>query len=200
VFDPLSQYKDHSSFSLVTSKPSELHQHVAKNLKGNFRVLYQVKDATVIGHWRQVAVIAYAAGDLDLCIDEIGFQCRDGNFIPDCRGDESMLYKLIHFGRHRNIRVIATAQLPKNMATNYRALSDEFRLFQTVEPDHLSYLAERIGKKTAETLTTLPKYAFVYWRANGEVVLVKPKGSTNAKGTQADLDRGRGGVGGALRV
>jgi hypothetical protein len=159
--------------TLVTSKPSELREHVSKNLEGNFRVLYQPKDGSVINHWRHVGVIAYAAGDLTLCLDELGFLCKSGQFLPDCVGDEPMLYKIVHFGRHRNIKVIATAQRPTNMALSYRGMASEFRIFRTDEPNDMKYLSERIGQKTVELLPNLPDYAFVLWRDSGEVAVVK---------------------------
>lgn len=178
LFDPLGKCERPGEFDLVTGSPSELREFVAKNLRGNFRVLYQPKGGSIIGHWRCVGVVAYAAGDLTLAVDEMGFLCEGGNFKPDCRGDDPILYKIVHFGRHRNIRVICTAQLPKNIATNYRDLSDEFRIFQMVDGRQVDYLSERIGKETAALLPKLGKYAFVLWRSDGEVVIVKPKGSS----------------------
>lgn len=150
---------------------------MGKCLKGNFRALFQVKSGTVLGQWRQVATIAYAAGDVDLAVDEIGFLCKNGSILPDCKGDEPMLYKVVFFGRHRNVRLIATTQSPPNMALAYRSMSDEFRIFQTTEPAHLKYLSERIGERAASLLPTLPKYAFVVWRADGQVIVVQPKGA-----------------------
>jgi len=176
LFDPLGRCEAPQTFDLVTGSPLELREYVAKNLTGSFRVLYQPKGGSIINHWRHVGVIAYAAGELTLCIDEMGFLCDGGNFKPDCRGDDPILYKIVHFGRHRNIRVICTAQLPKNIATNYRDLSDEFRIFQMVDSRQVDYLAERIGKDTAERLPNLGKYAFVLWRSDGSVIVVEPKG------------------------
>jgi len=173
MFDPLGQYKDPSKFDLVCSKPSELKEYVRKHLKGNFRVLYVPKSGTVIGHWRHVGVVCYAAGDVTIGIDEIGFLCKGGNIMPDCKGDEPILYKIIHFGRHRNVNVIATAQRPANMAVSYRALSTEFRIFRTNEDGDKNYLSERIGQKAADLLHTLPDYAFVLWKDNGETGVVQ---------------------------
>jgi len=181
LFDPLRKCEEEASFTLTTSSPTELKEYLSKNLKTNFRILYQPKSGLVISHWRHVGVMAYAAGDLTLCIDEMGFLCEGGNFKQDCTGGQPILYDIVHFGRHRNIRLICTAQLPKNIATNYRDLSDEFRIFQTVDKKQTDYLAHRVGKDVAALLPKLPRYAFVLWRDTGEVIVVRPKGVKNGK-------------------
>lgn len=123
-------------------------------------------------HWRAVGVIAYARGDLTLLIDEIGLLCQFGQFKRDAKNDDPILEKIIHFGRHRNINVVATSQLPTDIALRYRSLCAEFRIFQIDEKSHLDYLAERIGAKTASELPNLQKYDYVWWQDTGDVYVV----------------------------
>jgi len=173
AFDPLGQYKDHSEFEAVFHRPLELREFVGQRLKKPFRVLYVPKDSSVIKHWRQVGVIAYAAGDMTVAIDEIGMLCQNGQLIQDSKDDEPILYKMIHFGRHRNVQVVATAQRPVDLALRYRALSTEFRIFKTTEKKDLDYLSERIGKSATDLLPNLPDYAYVYWKDDGTILVIQ---------------------------
>jgi hypothetical protein len=154
---------------VVLHQPSQLREFIRLHIRDNFRVLYVPKDATVIQHWRQVGVIAYAAGNLTLCIDELGMLCENGQFRADEKGKSPILESIVHYGRHRNLVVIATAQRPTDVALRFRALCSQFRIFQTVEKQDLDYLEPRIGETCVSLLPKLPKYDFVVWTETGEI-------------------------------
>lgn len=177
VWDPLNWYVRDGygpEFDIVVSKPSELLAFVREHLNGDFRILYAPKHGNMMQHWRAVGSIAKAAGDLLLVIDEIGMLCQGGRFKPDAKGRDPILEELVHFGRHRELTIIATAQLPPDVALDYRALCTEMRMFRTIEPTHVEYLAKKAGSAT-EQLPDLQKYAFVWWKDDGETLLVGPQ-------------------------
>jgi hypothetical protein len=138
-------------------------------LKTKFKVLYVPRTGTVIEHWRHVGTIAYAIGNLTLCIDEIGLLCERGELKKDGTPGQPILESIIHFGRHRNIEVIATTQRPTGVALRFRALCTEMIIFNTVEKRDLDYLEERVGAETIALLPTLPKYDYVEWKEDGSI-------------------------------
>lgn len=174
IFDPLSQYET-NGYDLVCRHPQELKEFLREHQHGQpFRILYQPKDLEPVAHWRKVGVLAYATGDLLICIDELGLLCEYGQLKVDAKGKEPILKSIVHYGRHRKIHCIATAQRPTDVAMRYRALCSEVRCFQTNEPKDLTYIQERVGQLAANRLPTLPKYAFLHWTDDG-IAVYKPK-------------------------
>lgn len=172
VWDPLGQYRKkpelRSQFTFECSTPSTLKDYLRKNLKGEFRILYVPMKGNLLAHWRAVGQLAYSAGNLILCIDEIGMLCKGGQFAVDCKGQDPILESIVHYGRHRNVQVVATTQLPTDVALRYRSLCCDIRMFKVDEPTHLSYLAEKIGWNTANQLPTLENFEYVVWLDSGQ--------------------------------
>jgi hypothetical protein len=177
VWDPIGWYlKDHADeFDVALHKPTDLVAYVTEHFKGDFRILYTPLGGNMMHHWREFATVAYAAGNVFVCIDEIGMLCDGGKFKPDAKGKDPILELMVHYGRHRKLTIMATSQCPPDVAKRYRAMCTEMRLFRTIEPDHLDYFAERVGKETAAKLPKLPKYAFVWWKDDGENLIVAPQ-------------------------
>ena len=174
TFDPLSQYKPDAG-ELVLHDPDQLKAAMRDAGKSEpFRVLYQPRRGSILDNWRQVGVIAYARGNLLLCIDEMGMLTEAGQFAIDSPGREPILKSIVHYGRHRKIDVICTAQRPTDVARRYTALCSEIRCFQTNENRDLTYLRERMGESATRTLTRLPKFVFLHWTDDG-TALYRPK-------------------------
>lgn len=175
MFDPLGQYYKvpaiRDSFSVVVHTPSELKAYLRENFRKDFRVLYVPLKGDIMAHWSQVGTLCYAAGNMMICIDEVGFLCEGGKLTPDVpkTGQPPVLFAILHFGRHRNIQVVATSQLPTDVALRYRSLCTDIRMFKIDEPTHLAYLGEKVGGRTVERLPSLEKYDYVVWTDNGEV-------------------------------
>jgi hypothetical protein len=174
TFDPLSQYKpDPNEF--VIHDPNELLEITRQAGKSQpFHVLYQPRSGAILDHWRQVGVIAYARGNLLLCIDEIGMLTEAGQFAIDAPGREPILKSIVHYGRHRKIDVICTAQRPTDVARRYTALCSEIRCFQTNENRDLTYLRERVGESSAQKISQLPKFVFLHWTDDGSALYRPP--------------------------
>jgi hypothetical protein len=174
TFDPLSQYSPDPG-ETVLHDPQELKELLkASGRSEPFKVLYQPRKGSVLTNWRQVGVLAYARGNLLLCIDEMGMLTEGGQFAIDAKGQEPILKAIVHYGRHRKIDVICTAQRPTDVARRYTALCTELRCFQTNENKDLTYLAERMGDSATTRLADLPKFVFLHW-TDGGVEIYRPK-------------------------
>lgn len=175
TFDPLSQYKAEPG-ELVVHDPGELDAVTKPSGKARpFRVLYQPRHGSVIENWREVGVIAYARGNLLLCIDEMGMLTEQSKFkVDNDEGRDPILEDIVHYGRHRKIDVICTAQRPTDVARDYTALCSELRCFQTNENRDLTYLRERMGESATKKVTQLPKFVFLHWTDDG-TALYRPQ-------------------------
>lgn len=156
-----------------------LKQYLGERRAGqSFRVLYQPSSGDILGHWRKVGVLAYATGDLFLGIDELGLLSQYGNVMPDNKqGRRPILIELVHMGRHRQIKVSATAQRPSDMPLRYRALCEEMRIFRTSEKNDLTYIQERVGESATSKLPMLQKFCFVHWKdgTDDDCKIYRPK-------------------------
>jgi hypothetical protein len=162
----LSQYRPEPG-ELVIHDPGEL-KTLSKEWGRTkpFKVLFQPRAGSVMDNWRKVGTVAYASGNLLLCIDEMGMLTENGSFLAD-GGEEPILKSIVHYGRHRKLDVICTAQRPTDVARRYTALCSEMRIFQTTEPKDLTYLQGQVGESAVQQLPTLPNYVFLRWTDEG---------------------------------
>jgi len=167
IFDPLGQYK--TDGCTVFNKPSQLIDFLKDKATGNFRVLYVPLSGDPAEHFDAVGRICYARRDLTLCIDEIGILGEGGKVDVDCL---QTMKEIVHFGRHRKLWIMCTAQRPTDVPKRLRALASEFRIFQTNEPGDLQYLESRIGGAAVCRLPELKKYDYVIWKDDGSCAVV----------------------------
>jgi hypothetical protein len=180
LFDPIGQYKPEPG-ELVVDNPEELKGVLREAGRyGEFKVLYQprARSGRILDHWRKVGVMAFAQGNMLLCIDEMGLLCEDGQFRKDTpasvKNVDPILEAITFQGRHRKLDVICTAQRPTNIARGYTSMCQEMRIFQTSEKNDLTYLQSAVGESTVRRLPALPKYTFLHWTDEG-VAIFKPK-------------------------
>lgn len=74
--------------------------------------------------------------------------------------------RIINQGRHRDIRVIACARRPAQLARDVTANASRICAFRTQEPRDVQYLRDFIGP-AADQLPNLPTYTAVDWTPNG---------------------------------
>jgi hypothetical protein len=163
TFDPLSQYKREPG-ELLIHDPTILKEKLREFGRHRpFKILFQPRTGSVLENWRKVGVLAYAQGNMLLCIDEMGMLTENGQFVLDAKGKDPILKSIVHYGRHRKLDVICTAQRPTDVARRYTALCSEMRCFQTSEPKDLTYLSERVGESAVSQLPALPNFVFLHW-------------------------------------
>jgi hypothetical protein len=175
TFDPLSQYRPEPG-EIVLHDTGELKALLREAGKSQpFRVLYQPRRGSILENWREVGVLAYERGGLLLCIDEIGMLTEQSKFkVDNPNGADPILEAIVHYGRHRKIDLICTAQRPTDVARDYTALCSEIRCFQTDEPLDLTYLRKRVGESAIKQITGLPKFVFLHW-TDGGTAIYRPK-------------------------
>jgi hypothetical protein len=104
----------------------------------------------------------------------MGMLTEAGQFSIDSPGEEPILKSIVHYGRHRKIDVICTAQRPTDVARRYTALCSELRIFQTNENKDLTYLESRVGQSACKQVQNLPKFTFLHWTDDGTALYTPP--------------------------
>jgi hypothetical protein len=91
-----------------------------------------------------------------LVIDEIDRICTPHN-IPDG------LRRVINYGRHYGVSVLAACRRPRAMHRDVTANADRIVIGQTQEPGDLDYLREFIGENLARRAARLARFECVTW-------------------------------------
>jgi len=82
-------------------------------------------------------------------------------------------YKIVHVGRHKGMRTIATSRapalIPKKLTRNVQRIA----IFRTDEPRDIQYLAEKVGTATAALIPTLAAFQYLDWNEGGEAAAKK---------------------------
>lgn len=77
-------------------------------------------------------------------------------------------YQLVNAGRHRNVRIFAASRRPCRMPRDLTAAATRIAAFKITGPTDIDYLAEFMGRATAERLPSLPDFTALDW-AEGDV-------------------------------
>jgi energy-coupling factor transporter ATP-binding protein EcfA2 len=89
-------------------------------------------------------------------LDEVDRMCSPST-IPEG------LRRLVNYGRHFNVSLVAVARRPRQMHRDVTANADRICIGQTQEPRDLDYLAEFIGQELADRAAGLGDHEFVVW-------------------------------------
>jgi hypothetical protein len=73
------------------------------------------------------------------------------------------LHRLLNYGRHFGVSVLAVTRRPRSVHRDVTANADRIIIGQTQEPADLDYLAEFIGQELRERALTLEAHQFVVW-------------------------------------
>lgn len=99
---------------------------------------------------------AYRSGDVTLVVDEIDLWMSHSN----C--DDSLL-RIVRYGRHQRINLIAISQRPANVYRDLTAQSDFLVMFNSSENRDREYLSQRIGRENADRLRSLERFTFLVY-------------------------------------
>ena len=83
-------------------------------------------------------------------------------------------FKIVLQGRNRGIGVIAVTRRIANLSKTVFSLSDHVFLFRFFAPNDIRYCQEFVGREWATRLQKLPKYRFIYYGAEGELIECPP--------------------------
>lgn len=112
-------------------------------------------------------VYAWHCGNIWLIVDEVDLYCSPYNSDPT-------LKRIVRYGRHKAINLIAISQRPANVARDVTAQADAIVIFSTTENRDLDYLRYRIGETAALAASKLPLYQSIIYKAG----TVEPAGSS----------------------
>jgi hypothetical protein len=91
---------------------------------------------------------------LTVLIEEADLRCSPQYMVP-------ALDKLIRYGRHWGVSIVALARRPAEISRHLTAQADTIVSFQTVEPRDLDFFRARCSDAFAELLPRLEPYAWV---------------------------------------
>lgn len=106
---------------------------------------------------------AYRAGNCVLVVDEVDTYFSHAN--PD-----PWLRKIVRYGRHRGVSLIAICQRPANVQRDLTAMADELILFSMTENRDIEYLKARIGVQGVAQVTALPPFKHYRWNGSQKPV------------------------------
>ncbi|MDR1976456.1 MAG: hypothetical protein LBQ18_05640 [Campylobacteraceae bacterium] len=102
-----------------------------------------------------------------ICIDEVDM------FFNASSTSKNYIYRLIHYGRHKEIDIFSTSRRPANISRNVTSQTDIFYFSQIKEPFDLKYFRDIAGDKYLEKVQSLPPYSFLEAKENLEIRTIK---------------------------
>lgn len=123
---------------------------------------------TMPGAFERFNRVAWAAEDATLVWEEVDRWCDAGRLAQ-------WAFAIVNQGRHRNLRVIATARRPARVSRDLTANASRIVAFATREPRDLRYLAEYVGEEAAAKIPGMaPFHALDWTEATGARVRPSP--------------------------
>jgi hypothetical protein len=164
IIDPTGQ-EELAAGAFVVRSPAALARLL--QLPGKMRICWRGPDNVMSAEWWDWAnQCAWAAGDLTLLWDEV-------DLFMDARRPDGMAYQIVHGGRHKELRILATSRRPPSVSKDIRALATRICVFRTQEPDDIKYLEHRMGKRATQELAGLARYQCLDWNEDGEIKIKK---------------------------
>ena len=156
IFDPVGSLQPYKNRIFIDFE----RQSVKKILNKIGKRLYSQKIDIVINNCNDIeSVLGLIYNNLtNICIviDEIDIEYKA--YV----GNDSYLYKICNFGRHKEIDLIGVARRPANMPRILTSQSNYLFLGNSnQEPLDLKYIREFVDKKTYNDYLNLSKYSFL---------------------------------------
>lgn len=162
IFDFNREYSD---FYVVTN-PEKLVELLTLNYEGRFRVAYQPDPTRDLDdHFHHLSKALF-------CMQNLTFLCEEVDLVSSAGEMPEGLQKIINYGRHRGISLIALSRRAHKVPRDLTANADRIISFAQFEPRDLRYLAEYMGEKAAVLVQKLSRTdagaEFIEW-GNGDV-------------------------------
>lgn len=117
------------------------------------------------------------AYDLQNCVavfDEIDLACSPHNTEPN-------LYKILNYGRHKQVGIISASRRPANVSRNLTSQSDEIISFRIAEPRDLKYIEDFCGSDMSKLLPNLGIGEFCRYPHDFESDIIQPQENAGNK-------------------
>lgn len=133
ILDSLCEYTE----GVVIEELESFIDYLRRNLRGKFRVILRLtEDEDITLAFRAL----WAGFDYTLVIEEADYYCNPANI------DEGFM-RLIKYGRHRRINLIAISRRPAEVSRHVTAQADTIISFKQSENRDVDYLVQRLGKE-----------------------------------------------------
>lgn len=161
LFDTLGEYGDVvSSFTTLETFIAAVYQ----KQQTLFRLAFVPISEDLNFAFSYFCRIAWALGDLTMVIDEVDIVTSPVS-VPE------EFSKIIRYGRHRSISVIAASRRAAEVPRILTSQADEIVSFNQSEPNDVDYLKKYVGADLAQQVYRLPKYSFVRWTPGDTIPL-----------------------------
>jgi hypothetical protein len=140
--------REYNNLYIVTN-PEKLIELLTLNYEGVFQVAYQ-PDATrsLDEHFDHLSKALF-------CMSNLTFLCEEVDLVSSAGEMPEGLQKIINYGRHRGISLIALSRRAHKVPRDLTANADRIISFAQFEPRDLRYLAEYMGEDAARRVLKL---------------------------------------------
>ena len=150
----------------VVQTPEQLIEVFRLNFDADFKVCYRPDPLRDIDDH-----FLYLSGAV-FSMHNVTFLCEEVDLVSSAGDMPDGLKKIINYGRHRGINLIALSRRAHKVPRDLTANADRIISFAQFEPRDIRYLAEYMGDKAALKVTTLERTdtgaAFIEW-SGGDV-------------------------------
>jgi hypothetical protein len=162
AFDFNHEYNE--GFYIVTD-PKKLVETLSLNHATKFRISYQPDANTDLAqHFEYLSRAVFCMTDMTLLAEEIDI-VSSASEIPEG------LRKIINYGRHRGISIIALSRRAHRIPRDLTANADQIISFNQNEPRDIKYLSDYMGSDNALRVTRLKRTdsagEFLEWTDTG---------------------------------
>jgi hypothetical protein len=152
IFDSAAE-ADYANNAFMATSPRELVDYLIGDARG--AICYREAMPTRDG-FEVFNRAAWSAENLTVVWEEVD-RWSDAGRLPD------HAFAMVNQGRHRGIRIIATARRPHRVSRDLTANASRIVAFKSVEPRDLAYLADYIGRDAPAMIGGLTEFQAVDW-------------------------------------
>lgn len=182
TIDPMWEYKD----GVIVTTFDDLVSYVRPRRFAQYSVILRTMDDVerdnVIEFLTTGEPNTPTLPNVTILIDEIDRLCSPREITDE-------LHRLVNYGRHYGVDLIAVSRRPRAMHRDITANADAIAIGQTQEPRDVDYLEEFVGPQLVAKARALPEYGFAVWPDDMEPKEGAPDDSTATHVRVAHRDR-----------
>jgi hypothetical protein len=152
IADSLNEY----DAPQIAATESEISRECEKKLNGKLRLCIKVGSDQMFDAACDAAYITGKVKPVLFVIEEADMRCSPSYVTPS-------LDRLIRYGRHWGVSILAVARRPAEVTRHLTAQADTIAVFRTHEPRDLEFFKQRCGEEFARALPKLKQYHYVTW-------------------------------------
>jgi len=148
ILDTLGEYQEEP---IQLENLTTLKIYLSQKTPFRFRIAYKYEEEDI----EDIFSVLYKIEQYTLVLEEVD-NYSSANFCPvDLR-------KIIRYGRHKGINVIATSRRPASVNRLLSSQADDMYIYRFTEPRDITYIRELTNKETSEKVKSLPDHKSIY--------------------------------------